>query len=119
MNIVCIVRPAHGWDKPRFNLETGTPEVSAGAAVGLSAWGEGTWVLNPADRAALDAAMDLAAAAADIETGRNVITVLALAGDDPAAAIDVLYEALAHGANRAILLDADISPDPGAAATVL
>lgn len=116
MNIVVIVRPAPGWEKPRFNLETGDPEIPAGTAVGLSAWGEGTWVLNATDRAALDVALALHEAAG----GAGGLTALALAAHDAEAATDVLYEALARGTTRAILVtDPDLAADHGVAATAL
>src|SRR6188474_2928237 len=73
MNIMVIVRPAPGWEKARFNMQTGEPEVSAGTAVGLTAWGEGTWVLNLSDRNALDLALALA------ESDENESRVTALA----------------------------------------
>ncbi len=115
MNIVVIVRPAPGWEKPRFNMQTGEPEVSPGTAVGLLAWGEGTWVLNPSDRNALDLALTLAENEAD-----SKVTALALAVHDPAAAQEALYAALARGATGAILLDTpDYGSDPAVAATVL
>jgi len=116
MNTVVIVRPAPGWEKPRFNMQTGEPEVSAGTAVGLTAWGEGTWGLNPSDRNALDLA--LALAESDPDAAR--VTALALASPDPAAAHEVLYAALARGATGAILLDnPDWGSDPAVAATVI
>ena len=114
MNSVVIVRPAPGWEKPRFNMQTGEPEVSAGTAVGLTAWGEGTWVLNPSDRNALDLALALA------EDGESHVTVLALATADPDAAKEALHAALARGASAAVLLDnPDYGSDPAVAATVL
>ena len=116
MNVVVIVRPAPGWEKPRFNMQTGEPEVSAGTAVGLTAWGEGTWGLNPSDRNALD----LALALAEDGDGESHVTVLAVATSDPAGANEALYAALARGATGAILLDnPDYGSDPAIAATVL
>ncbi|HUS16419.1 MAG TPA: hypothetical protein VM536_15585 [Chloroflexia bacterium] len=100
MNICCIVRPAPGWDKLRFNLVTGAVEVPADTALGLSAFGEGTWVLNPSDRAALDLAAGLAGA----DGAAGQITALALATEDPTAAEAALREALARGAMHAVLL---------------
>ena len=58
---VCFVRPFPAWDRPRFDLRTGAVEVPPEAPVGMSAFGEGTWMLGPADRAALDAAVALGA----------------------------------------------------------
>ena len=116
MNSIVIVRPAPGWEKPRFNMQTGEPEVSAGTAVGLTAWGEGTWVLNASDRNALDLALALA------ERGGNEarVTALAVATADPEAAKEALYATLARGAPRAILLDnPDYGSDPAIAATAL
>ena len=111
MNTIFIVRPAPGWEKPRFNMQTGEPEASAGAAVDLSAWGEGTWVLNPTDRAAIDAVQELSGA------GEDACIALALSAADPAAAPAALYEALARGADRAILFTGEVHPvDPLAAA---
>ena len=116
MNVDVIVRPAPGWEKPRFNMQTGEPEVSAGTAVGLTAWGEGTWGLNPSDRNALD----LALALAEDGDGESHVTVLAVATSDPAGANEALYAALARGATGAILLDnPDYGSDPAVAATVL
>jgi electron transfer flavoprotein alpha/beta subunit len=116
MNTVVIVRPAPGWEKPRFNMQTGEPEVSAGTAVGLTAWGEGTWMLNPSDRNALDQALALA----ESTENDSRVTALALATHDPAAANEVLYGALARGAGGAVLLDTpDYGSDPAVATTVL
>src|SRR4051794_9163383 len=108
MNIIVIVRPAPGWEKPRFNMERGEPEISEGTAVGLSAWGEGTWVLNATDRAAIDAALRLREETQDAGS----VIALGLAAHDPAATPDVLYEALARGATRAVLVnDPELSSD--------
>jgi electron transfer flavoprotein beta subunit len=140
MNIVIIVRPAPGWEKPRFNLETGAPEIPPGTAVGLSAWGEGTWVLNQTDRDAIDVALDLRDGVEEhkqtmqgereqvfgVELLKEAVannptslewnlTTVAIATGEPAAATDILYEALARGANRAILID---DPELGSDATV-
>lgn len=115
MNSVVIVRPAPGWEKPRFNMQTGEPEVSAGTAVGLTAWGEGTWVLHPGDRNALDLALTLAEGEAE-----SRVMALAVATADPAGATEALYAALARGAHGAILLDnPDYGSDPALAATAI
>jgi electron transfer flavoprotein beta subunit len=99
MNIVCFVRPAPGWDKFRFNLSTGAVEVPRDVPLGVSAFGEGTWVLHPADRAALDAATALQAAGAG-----GTLTAVAVESEVPDAAETVLREALARGATRAVLV---------------
>ncbi|HEX6608908.1 MAG TPA: hypothetical protein VF276_18555 [Chloroflexia bacterium] len=119
MNIVCFVRPAPGWDKFRFNLSTGAVEVPRDVPLGVSAFGEGTWVLHPADRAALDAAATLLAA-----TGADgTLTVVALESEVPDAAATVLREALARGAARAVLVtgapDADSYVTASALAAVI
>jgi electron transfer flavoprotein beta subunit len=100
MNIVCFVRPAPGWDKFRFNLSTGAVEVPRDVPLGVSAFGEGTWVLHLADRAALDAAVTLLAAAG----AGGTLTAVAVESEVPDAAETVLREALARGATRAVLV---------------
>jgi electron transfer flavoprotein beta subunit len=119
MNIVCFVRPAPGWDKFRFNLSTGAVEVPQDVPLGVSAFGEGTWVLHPADRAALDAAATLQAA-----TGADgTLTVVAVESETPDTAETVLREALARGATRAVLVmgarDADSYVTASALAAVI
>jgi electron transfer flavoprotein beta subunit len=119
MNIVCFVRPAPGWDKFRFNLTTGAVEVPQDVPLGVSAFGEGTWVLHPADRAALDAAVTLqAAGGAD-----GTLTAVAVESEVPDAAETVLREALARGATRAVLVtgapDADSYVTASALAAVI
>jgi len=118
MNIVCFVRPAPGWDKFRFNLTTGAVEVPQDVPLGVSAFGEGTWVLQPADRAALDAAAALQAAGAD-----GTLTAVAVESEVPDAAETVLCEALARGATRAVLVtgarDADSYVTASALAAVI
>jgi electron transfer flavoprotein beta subunit len=96
-------------------MQTGEPEVSAGTAVGLTAWGEGTWVLNLSDRNALDLALALAEG-----EGESRVTAAAVATADPDAANEVLVAALARGAHGAVLLDnPDYGSDPAVAATAL
>jgi electron transfer flavoprotein beta subunit len=115
MNSVVIVRPAPRWEKPRFIMQTGEPEVSPGTAVGLTAWGEGTWVLNLTDRNALDLALGRAEGDAEAR-----VTALAIATADPTGATEALYAALARGAHKAVLLnDPDYGTDPAIAATAL
>ncbi len=105
MRMLVFVRPAPAWDKLRFDLGTGAVEVPADTLVGLSAFGEGTWTLNGADRAALDGGSsvvgDGTATAAGIV---SEIIAVALATEPPDAAEAALREALARGARRAILV---------------
>ncbi len=118
MNIVSFVRPAPGWDKFRFNLTTGAVEVPQDVPLGVSAFGEGTWVLHPADRAALAAAVSLQAAGAD-----GTLTAVAVESEVADAAETVLREALARGATRAVLVtgarDADSYVTASALAAVI
>ena len=121
MTSLCIVRPSPGWNKLRFNLATGAVEVPADSPVGLSAFGEGVWILGPGDRAALDAVTPGAATAAPgavIAAGGASLIAVALATAEAEAAEAALREALARGATRAILItgaeDADSSVAAGA-----
>jgi electron transfer flavoprotein beta subunit len=116
MNIVCFVRPAPGWNKFRFNLTTGAVEVPQDVPLGVSAFGEGTWVLHPADRAALDAAAATLQAAAGAD---GTLTVVAVESAVPDAAETVLREALARGATRAVLVTGARDPDSYVTASAL
>jgi electron transfer flavoprotein beta subunit len=117
MNILLIVRPYPAWDRPRFNLQTGAVEVPADTPAGMTAFGEGTWVLNPGDRAALDAALGEGSGFRVQGSGFRVedavghgsavdgqLTAVALATAEAGAAEAALREALARGAQRAILI---------------
>lgn len=106
MNILLLARPAPAWDRLRFNLQTGAVEVPADTPVGQTAFGEGTWVLNPSDRAALDACLALAERAAEdgAPPAAHTVTAVALQSAEPEAAEAALREALARGASHALLI---------------
>jgi|GEM_PF-1928922 len=119
MNILFVVRPYPGWDKFRFNLSTGAVEVPDDTAPGLSAFGEGTWVLNPSDRAALDAALAGRGPGAGGDAAAPHSIAVALAGEDPTIAEAALREALARGADRAWLIGGAADADSYFTASIL
>ncbi len=114
MNILCFVRPYPDWDRRRFDLRSGRVEVPAESPVGMSAFGEGTWTLRAADRAAIDVAAALAAA-----DGSGRLTAVALEEPEPDAAEAALREALARGATDALLVTGAEEADAFVASGVL
>ena len=128
MRMLVFVRPAPAWDKLRFDLGSGAVEVPADTLVGLSAFGEGTWMLNGADRAALEGGSSVVSRqssvvsngpAANVGVAPAEIIAVALMVEPPDAAEAALREALARGAQRAILVTGAPAADAALTATVL
>lgn len=110
MSALVFVRPYPGWDKLRFDLSSGAVQAPPDTATGLSAFGEGTWTLNPSDRAALDALAG---------SGATGVIAVALDAGDPEAAEAALREALARGASRAVLITGAADADSYVTASIL
>jgi electron transfer flavoprotein alpha/beta subunit len=113
VSALVFVRPYPAWDKLRFDLSSGAAQAPPDAATGLSAFGEGTWTLNPSDRAALDALVGLGAADA------GGVTAVALDAGDAEAAEAALREALARGATRALLITGAAEADSYVISSIL
>ncbi|MGI8588081.1 MAG: electron transfer flavoprotein subunit beta/FixA family protein [Chloroflexia bacterium] len=130
MNVVVYIRPTPSWDKLRFNLDTGTVELPPDTVVGVSAFAEGVWTLSPSDRAAVEwsvvsgqwsedggqAAVDSSLQAGQPKIG---VTAVALETDVQGAAEEVLREAMARGADRAVLISGAEEADSFVAASAL